>query len=319
MVFVNTVADIVHSSVDRYCGAANKNIGDAFLMVWKFSNAKDAGRDTFLDLEKKIGGKNFTCQTQADMAVLGYLKIIIRINKDNRILKYNKNEMIKKRIINNNFKVNMGFGLHLGWAIEGAVGSSFKIDASYLSPNVNMAARLEAATRQYGVTILISGQLYDYLSEGVKKICRHIDTVEVKGSKVPIRLYTIDLNLDMKPSKRPIVVNEDLHQRLDLYSNKKKQLLDEVDENGDVSHVIFTKRSFKEILRNKRPKKFYKNFREGVNFYINGEWGKASKLLTECLSLVGNDKPTKVLLEFLKEYNYSAPADWKGFRSLTSK
>lgn len=39
-----------------------------------------------------------------------------------------------------NFRVNMGFGLHQGWAIEGAIGSDFKIDASYLSPNVNMAA-----------------------------------------------------------------------------------------------------------------------------------------------------------------------------------
>ena len=34
----------------------------------------------------------------------------------------------------------MHFGLHLGWAIEGAIGSKFKIDASYLSPNVNIAS-----------------------------------------------------------------------------------------------------------------------------------------------------------------------------------
>ena len=46
-----------------------------------------------------------------------------------------------------NFKVRMGFGLHYGWAIEGAIGSNFKIDASYLSPNVNIASRLEAATK----------------------------------------------------------------------------------------------------------------------------------------------------------------------------
>jgi len=32
----------------------------------------------------------------------------------------------------------MSFGLHLGWAIEGAIGSYFKIDVSYLSPNVNL-------------------------------------------------------------------------------------------------------------------------------------------------------------------------------------
>jgi len=51
----------------------------------------------------------------------------------------------------------MGFGLHVGWAIEGAIGSFYKIDASYLSPHVNMASRLEAATKQFGVQLLISG------------------------------------------------------------------------------------------------------------------------------------------------------------------
>ena len=35
--------------------------------------------------------------------------------------------------------------------MEGAVGSKHKVDATYLSPNVNMASRLEAATKQYGV------------------------------------------------------------------------------------------------------------------------------------------------------------------------
>lgn len=39
------------------------------------------------------------------------------------------------------FRLHMAFGLHAGWAIEGAVGSSHKIDATYLSPHVNLAAR----------------------------------------------------------------------------------------------------------------------------------------------------------------------------------
>ena len=46
----------------------------------------------------------------------------------------------------------MGFGIHVGWSIEGAVGSHHKIDATYLSPNVNISARLQSATNQYGVT-----------------------------------------------------------------------------------------------------------------------------------------------------------------------
>lgn len=58
----------------------------------------------------------------------------------------------------------MGFGLNVGWAIEGAIGSEYKIDASYLSPHVNIAARLEAATAQYNVHLLLSGQLYYFLS-----------------------------------------------------------------------------------------------------------------------------------------------------------
>lgn len=63
-----------------------------------------------------------------------------------------------------NYKVKIGFGLHMGWGIEGAIGSNYKIDASYLSPNVNMASRLEAATKQYGVPILISDSLYEHFS-----------------------------------------------------------------------------------------------------------------------------------------------------------
>jgi len=35
MVFVNTIGGIVHSAVHRLSGAANKNIGDAFLLTWK--------------------------------------------------------------------------------------------------------------------------------------------------------------------------------------------------------------------------------------------------------------------------------------------
>ncbi len=47
---------------------------------------------------------------------------------------------------------------------KGAIGSYFKIDASYLSPNVNMASRLEAATKQFGVPLLVSGAIYKNLT-----------------------------------------------------------------------------------------------------------------------------------------------------------
>ena len=92
----------------------------------------------------------------------------------------------------------MGFGLHMGYGIEGAVGSTYKIDASYLSPNVNIAARLESASRQFHIPILISGVLYNLLSDEMKDLCRFVDCVMVKGSELPLDLYTIDVNLNLK-------------------------------------------------------------------------------------------------------------------------
>ena len=38
MSYVNQVAEITHSVVDKYGGSANKNIGEAFVLVWKFHN-----------------------------------------------------------------------------------------------------------------------------------------------------------------------------------------------------------------------------------------------------------------------------------------
>jgi hypothetical protein len=81
----------------------------------------------------------------ADMSAFSFLKIIAKLNKYEHILEYAENEELTSKI--KDFKCKMGFGLHQGWAIEGAIGSYFKVDASYLSPNVNMAARLEAATK----------------------------------------------------------------------------------------------------------------------------------------------------------------------------
>jgi class 3 adenylate cyclase len=91
------------------------------------------------------------------MAFISFLKIISHIKKSRKLNKYKENKALNERIPN--YQVKIGFGLHVGWAIEGAIGSFYKIDASYLSPHVNMASRLEAATKQFGVPLLISGQL----------------------------------------------------------------------------------------------------------------------------------------------------------------
>ena len=86
----------------------------------------------------------------------------------------------------------MGFGLHIGWAIEGPIGSEYKIDASYLSPHVHMASRLEAATKGYGASMLITGAVYDLMTKN-KSHLRQVDRVIPDGESEVMNLYTVDL------------------------------------------------------------------------------------------------------------------------------
>ena len=66
------------------------------------------------------------------------------------------------------------------------------MDASYLSPNVNLSARLEAATKQFGVPLLISEEFVRICGERVRAQCRQIDRVTVKGSIEPMGIFTYD-------------------------------------------------------------------------------------------------------------------------------
>lgn len=142
MVFVNEIGEIVHGVVDQFSGAANKNIGDAFLLAWKYQE-EDVDRDEENDtIQLKESNR---VHQLTDMAVISFLKIISGIKRSRKLLKYKEHKGLNERMPN--YSVKMGFGMHCGWAIEGAIGSFYKIDASYLSPNVNMASRLEAATK----------------------------------------------------------------------------------------------------------------------------------------------------------------------------
>lgn len=78
MIFANEIAEIVHSVCDQFHGSANKNLGDCFLMVWRFRDKDDmielVGDDINIKNHRKVN--NFS-----DCALVGYLKTIIAIRK----------------------------------------------------------------------------------------------------------------------------------------------------------------------------------------------------------------------------------------------
>jgi hypothetical protein len=65
-----------------------------------------------------------------------------------------------------------------------------------------LASRLEAATKQFGIPILISDNLYNICSLKIQNFLRKIDCVTVKGSKVPMELYTFDGDFDVLNVKK---------------------------------------------------------------------------------------------------------------------
>jgi class 3 adenylate cyclase len=310
MVFVNEIAEIVHSSVDRFEGAANKNIGDAFLVVWKLDHENDRHKEY-----AEINYSDPHIQNMADKALLGFLHIIKKVNKDRKLRAYKNYTEIQSSInICHPFKISMGFGLHIGWAIEGPIGSMYKMDCSYLSPNVNLAARLEAATRQYGVTILLSGELYSCLSSELQQICRLIDIVKVKGSNKPLELYTVHVNLANTKRGRE-------RRSLNMADKRKFYLKKKTDAKSlfDLPSYFLEKKGFKELLLDKRGKIFHKKFEKGFKHYIKGEWEDAYNELSFANFLDKTDGPTRVLLKFIMENDRVAPNDWKGVHVLTSK
>jgi class 3 adenylate cyclase len=113
MVFVNEIAEIVHGVADSFHGAANKNIGDAFLMVWKIPEdlmyVNNENQLIVIDQPEVVN-------QIADMSLLAFVKIILEVKKSPKIEKYNKHKGLQQRLPN--YSVKMGFGLHIGWAIE---------------------------------------------------------------------------------------------------------------------------------------------------------------------------------------------------------
>lgn len=133
-------------------------------------------------------------QKIGDSALASFVVIMAMLRKSARLRAYSDNKDLCARMPN--YSVKMGFGLHVGWAIEGAIGSEYKVDASYLSPNVNMAARLEAATKQFGTPLLLTEDFANILTPNTRAKCRQIDRVTVKGSIQPMGLFTYDVDVD---------------------------------------------------------------------------------------------------------------------------
>ena len=252
----------------------------------------------------------------ADNALAAFLKMMVDIFNSNErgdLNQYRHDPRIISRM-GPEYGVKMGFGLHIGWAIEGAIGSAYKVDASYLSPHVNMAARLEAATKQYGVPLLISRDFAQELTPAAQKYLRLLDRVTVKGSEHPMELYTFDVSF--YPSQFG-----DAQHNIEPRNAAERKALKTAAEPP--IHIDFATDPAVLALQAGLPDGFFEAFEAGVQAYLGGQWPTARLHLQEVLDhWKPNDGPSNTLLGVMSRMSQedgSAPAAGEGCRALTEK
>jgi Adenylate and Guanylate cyclase catalytic domain len=396
MILINDVARVLHDEVYRWgfgdSGQCNKNLGAAFLMVFRIGLVKevvekleeatkvvfstsdskkwlkkknratpgnvrlpsDANKTTSsgrlgasrtaapsarsksskvqeddamadamqLSLQSLPGISTFT-----DRAVLGMLKSFAGIHRDNKLMGWGRDFRLSAGV--GAFEVNMIFGMDAGWAVEGAVGSEYKIDATYLSPHVNMASRMMSACKHYGVTILLSEAVQELMSDTAKSKLRNVDRVTVKGSVRIQKIFTYDAR----------------HKGADFFLFSRSDDLADSDAEQYVSSIWTTDQDL-QAMRHHITEDFESEFNAGLKAYYAGDWTtairkleSANEIMVEAAMEEGYlhdemdntpyrkelyrketaDGPCSYLVNFMKSKGGVAPEDWDGWHPLLSK
>jgi len=302
MTFVNQIAEILHGVVDEFHGYASKNNGDFFLVIWRRPDDTDSTKAAKL----------------ADMSMVAFARILGAVHRSPVLAAYRGHPGLQQRL-GKNCRVNVSTALHSGWAIEGAVGSEFKVDASYLSPNVSIAETLERATQIYGVSILASESVVKGASQPMASKCRLIDRVIITGSVTPMDLYVIDLDyMSLTVEPAPIkAINWSSKQRFRarqfLESEKKMKWHQEVQMSN-----LFNENPEIALMRFRYTLEFTHVFNMGYVNYLEGEWQVAQRLLSRTRTMLGVvDGPSLALMRFMETpHQFQAPKGWHGVRDL---
>ena len=261
----------------------------------------------------------------SDQALIAFLHTTMSILTAPSLGRWRKHPKMMARLPS--FSVSVSFGLHVGWAIEGAIGSVCKIDASYLSPHVNSSSRLMMACKQYHVSMLMSEQFYVLLHPAIRTRCRHIDRVLLKGVADPINVYTFDIAVKDKEMKSKVIKSfiEDSDEgadkreedrsnmnRLSAYvlslftsaSSSSQSSTQSADSAASAVHSddVVNSRLFSALsaLQSGLPVNFIPVYNRAVSSYLEGEWGAAKEALYSVMEMMPDDESAMTLFRFME-------------------
>jgi adenylate cyclase len=154
---INDYLDRMTQIINNNGGCVDKYMGDCIMAFW---NAP------------------VPCENHAEMAVKSSIEIAI------------ETEILKTELATRGLpEIKIGSGVNTGDCIVGNMGSKTRFDYSCIGDAVNLAARLEAQTRQYpNCTTLYSSYTMEQLPEHMKSVER--DKVKVKGKDELVTIYS---------------------------------------------------------------------------------------------------------------------------------
>jgi adenylate cyclase len=138
--------------------------------------------------------------------------------------------------------IRIGIGLSSGEVVSGNIGSQKRMDYTVIGDGVDISARLEGVTKEYGCDIILSE--YTYKLCGDRIWTRELDRIRVKGKTKPISIYELVGDrqhaladqtqefLDLYAAGREAYQSMNFHQAIRLF--EKAQRLQEDDRAIEV-------------------------------------------------------------------------------------
>jgi len=307
-VFINVLGDLIHGAVNTCGGLISQNLGDCFLLIWKLKansnelhvieamlqpehlQAQEQVVDFFQAAVAKDMAKHKAEQAEkewepfiADNALMAFVYCTMELHTSPVLKVYRDNKKLMRKF-EYPFIPAMSFGLHAGWAIQGAIGSKYKIDASFMSQDVELSTYMRTATESYNVPVIMSHVFFNLLSLKVQKQCRILDCVKFgENGKHPFSLHTFDISCG---------------ERILL------------PEHGNIPFAFIEK------AQASIPPGFIPTYNSGVEKYLEGKWSESSEIFQKTQEMMPTDGPSIKMLDIHMAQDGKTPQDWPGYRRL---